>query len=79
MDQDCRDPAGRDHFVDDENCIYSAGNAVGLSGPVILKRKAVLVDASQSGVEIRNNLLRTNDQYHMTCSRSDRTELTPAR
>ena len=76
--QYCGDPAGGDRLVDDEDGIHSARNAVGLPGPAILKREAVFVDASQSCVEIGNDLLRADDQYHMTCPGSDRTELAPA-
>ena len=79
MHQDCGDPAGGDRLVDDEDVIHFAGNPVGLPGPPIFERKAVLVDASQSGVEIGNDLLSTDDEYHVTRSGSDRTELAPAR
>jgi hypothetical protein len=54
--QDCGDPAGGDCLVDDEDVVRSAGNAVGLPGSPILERKAVLVDASQSRVEIGHDL-----------------------
>jgi hypothetical protein len=36
--QDCGDPARGERLVDDEDVIHSAGNAVGLPGPPILKR-----------------------------------------
>jgi hypothetical protein len=62
--QDRSDPARSHRPVDDED-ISLAENAVGLPGPPILKRKAVLVNASQSCVEIANDLLRTDDKYHI--------------
>ena len=68
--QDDGDSAGGDRLVDDEDVIHSAGNAVGQPGPPILKRKAVLVDASQSRDEIGNDLLRTDDEYYVTRSGS---------
>src|SRR5207245_2804275 len=76
--QDRRDSAGSDRLVDNQEVIYSAGNAVGLPGPQVLKRKAVLVDASQSGVEIGDNLLTTDNKYDVARSGDDWTELAPA-
>src|ERR1700694_5359959 len=76
--QDRRDTAGSDRLVDNQKVIYSAGNSVGLPGPQVLKRKAVLVDASQSGVEIRDDLLTTDNEDDVTRSGDDWTELTPA-
>src|SRR6202011_3137338 len=76
--QDRRDTAGSDRLVDNQEVIYSAGNAVGLPGPQVLKRKAVLVDASQSGVEIRDNLLTTDNKDDVTGSGDDWPELAPA-
>ncbi len=46
--QDHGDAAGDDRLVDDKEIIYSAGHPVSLPGPQVLKRKAVLVDSSQS-------------------------------
>ncbi len=77
--QDYGYPAGGHCLVDDQDGIYSTGNAVGLPGPPILKRKAVVVEASQSCIEIGNNLLGTDDQDHVTRPGSDRAELAPAR
>src|SRR2546423_5118335 len=76
--QDCRDTAGCDRLVDNQEVIYAAGNAVGLPGPQVLKRKAVLVDASQSGVEIGDDLLTTDNEDDVTRSADDWTELAPA-
>src|ERR1700687_3237794 len=76
--QDRRDTAGNDRLGDNQDVIYSAGNAVGLPGPQVLKRKAVLVDASQSGVEIGDDLLTTDNEDDVTRSGDDRTELAPA-
>src|SRR6266704_2295319 len=76
--QDRRDPAGSDRLVDNQQVVYSAGNAVGLPGPQVLKRKAVLVDAAQSGVEIGDDLLTTDNEDDVTRSRHDWTELAPA-
>src|ERR1700730_15839861 len=76
--QDRRDTAGSDRLVDNQEVIYAAGNAVGLPGPQVLKRKAVLVDASQSSVEIGDDLLATEDEDDGTRSRDDWTELAPA-
>src|ERR1700692_2617770 len=76
--QDRRDPAGSDRLVDNQEVIYSAGNAVGLPGPQVLERKAVLVDASQSGVEIGDDLLTTDNEDDVTGSGDDWTELAPA-
>src|ERR1700682_4129084 len=76
--QDRRDTAGSDRLVDNQEVIYSAGNAVGLPGPQVLKRKAVLVDASQSGVEIGDDLLPPDNEDDMTRSGHDWTELAPA-
>src|ERR1700730_1939905 len=78
VNHDRRDPAGSDRLVDNQDVIYSAGNAVGLPGPHVLKRKAVLVDASQSGVEIVDNLLTTDNEDDVTRSGDDWTELAPA-
>src|ERR1700687_2314048 len=78
IDQDRRDTAGRDRLVDNQEGIYSAGNAVALPGPQVLKRKAVLVDASQSGVEIGDDLLTTDNENDVTRSGDDWTELAPA-
>ena len=75
IDQDRRDPAGSDRLVDDQKVIYAAGNAVGLPGSQVLKWKAVLVDASQSGVEIGDDLLATDDEDDVTRSGDDWTEL----
>jgi len=66
--QDRGDSPGDDRLVDDEDVIYSAMNTISLPSPPILKRKAVLVDALQSCVEIGNDLLRTDDKYHVTRS-----------
>jgi len=76
--QDRRDTAGSDRLVDNQEVIYSAGNAVGLPGPQVLKRKAVLVDASQPGVEIGNDLLTTDNEDDVTRSGDDWTELAAA-
>src|ERR1700694_1649475 len=76
--QDRRDTAGSDCLVDNQEVIYTAGNAVGLPGPQVLKRKAVLVDASQPGVEIGDDLLATDDEDDVTRSGDDWAELTPA-
>src|ERR1700680_3153203 len=76
--QDRRDPAGGDRLVDNQEVIYSAGNAVGLPGPQVLKRKAVLVDASQSGVEIGDDLLTADNEDDVPRSGDDWTELAPA-
>src|ERR1700674_1812069 len=76
--QDRRDTAGSDRLVDNQEVIYSAGNAVGLPGSQVLKRKAVLVDAPQSGVEIGNDLLTTDNEDDVTRSGADWTELAPA-
>src|SRR6266581_2184571 len=76
--QDRSDPAGSDHMVDNQEGIYTAGNAVGLSGPQVLKRKAVLVDASQPGVEIGDNLLTTDNEDDVTRTGDDWTELAAA-
>src|SRR3989442_13641500 len=65
-------------IVDNQEVIYSAGNAVGLPGPQVLKRKAVLVDASQSGVEIGDDLLTTDNEDDVTRSGDDWTELAAA-
>src|ERR1700687_2284769 len=73
-----RDTAGSDRLVDNHEVIYSAGYAVCLPGPQVLKRKAVLVDASQSGVEIGDDLLTTDNEDDVTRSGDDRTELAPA-
>src|SRR5450432_2383865 len=78
IDQDRRDPAGSDRLVDNQEVIYSAGNAVGLPGPPVLKRKAVLVDASQSGVEIGDDLPTTENEDDVTRSGDDWAELAPA-
>src|SRR6266853_697799 len=76
--QDRRDTAGSYRLVDNQDVIYSAGNAVGLPGPQVLKRKAVLVDASQSGVQIGDGLLTTDYEDDVTRSGDAWTELTPA-
>src|SRR5690348_13951653 len=76
--QDRRDSAGSNRLVDDQEVIYSAGNAIGLPGSHVLERKAVLVDASQSGAEIGDNLLTTDNEYDVTRSGDDRAELAPA-
>src|SRR2546423_1593751 len=76
--QDRRDPAGSDRVVDDQQVIYTAGNAVGLPGPQVLQRKAVLVNASQSRVEIGDDLLATDNQDGVPRSGDDWTELAPA-
>src|SRR3979411_1356441 len=78
LHQDRRDPAGSDRLVDDQEVINSAGNAVGLPGPQVLERKAVLGDASQSGVEIGDDLLTTDNEDDVTRSGDDWTELAPA-
>jgi hypothetical protein len=76
--QDRRDTAGSDRLIDDQEVIYSAGNAVGLPGSQVFKGKAVLVDASQSGVEIGDDLLTTDNEDDVTSSGDDWTELAPA-
>src|SRR5258707_5230252 len=76
--QDRRDTAGTDRLVDNQEVIYSAGNAVGLPGPQVLQRKAVLVDASQSGVEIAGDLLTTDTEGDVTRSGYAWTELASA-
>src|SRR5258708_39664075 len=76
--QDRRDTARRDRLVDNQQVINAAGHAVGLPGPQVLKRKAVLVDAAQSAVEIGDDLLTTDNEDDMTRSRDDWTELAPA-
>src|SRR5256886_7948784 len=76
--QDRRDTAGSDRLVDNQEVIYTAGNAVGLPGPQVLKRKAVLVDASQPSVEIGDDLLTTDNEDDVTRSGDDWTELAPA-
>src|SRR5207237_9803346 len=75
---ECREYAGSDRLVDDQEVRYSARNAVGLPGPRVLKRKAVLGDASQSGVEIGDDLLTTDNEDDVTRSGDDWTELAPA-
>ena len=76
--QDRRDTAGSDRLVDNQEVVYSAANAVGLPRPLVLKRKAVLVDASQPGVEIGDNFLTTDDEEDVPRSGDDWTELAPA-
>src|SRR5712671_2839423 len=76
--QDRRDTAGSDRLVDNQEVIYSAGNAVGLPGPQVLERKAVLVDASQSSGEIGDDLLTTDNEDDVTRSGDDWTELASA-
>ena len=78
LHQDRRDTAGSDRLVDNQEVIYSAGNAVRLPGPRVLKRKAVLVEASQSGVEIGDDLLTTDNEDDVTRSGDDWTELAAA-
>jgi hypothetical protein len=82
--QDRRDTAGSDRLVNNQEVIYSAGNAVGLPGPQVLKRKAVLVDASQSGVEIGDDLLTKTamrrvlqDRAHQECGGAECIEREP--
>src|SRR5713226_2493754 len=76
--QDRRQSAGNDRFVDDQEVVDSAGNAVGLPGTQVLKRKAVLVDPSQSGIEVSDDLLTTNNEYDVTRPGNDWPELAPA-
>src|SRR5438105_14069452 len=78
VNQDLSDTAVSDRLVDNQDVIYSAGNAVGLRVPHVLKRKAVLVDSSQSGVEIGDDLLTTDNEDDVTRSGDDWTELAPA-
>jgi hypothetical protein len=65
------DTACSDRLVDNQDVIYSTWNAVGLPGPEALKRKAVLVDAAESGVEIGYDLLTADNQDDMTCPGDD--------
>src|ERR1700682_5681654 len=76
--QDRRDTAASDRLVDNQEVIYTAGNAVGLPGPQVLERKAVLIDAAQSGVQIGDDLLTTDNEDDVTRSGDDWTELAPA-
>jgi hypothetical protein len=52
MHQDRCDPPGGDRLVDDDNVVHAAGHSIGLPGPPILEREAILIDPLQPGIEI---------------------------
>src|SRR5579859_3083106 len=52
--------------VDNQHVIHPAGNAVCLPRPEVLERKAVLIDASQSGRKVGDNLLAADHQNDVT-------------
>ena len=54
--QDGGGTSWNDGVVDDKEIIHPAGNAVSLAGPGVLKREAVRINASQSGVQIGDDL-----------------------
>ena len=54
--QDGGDTSRSDGVVDDKETIHSAGNPVSLAGPGVFRREAVLIDASQPGVQIGDDL-----------------------
>src|SRR3954468_12437030 len=76
--QDRGDSTWRRHAVDEENVVHSARDTVGLPGAMVLQRKAILVNPSQSSSGVGDDLLTAYDEHHMASARNNWTELTTA-
>src|SRR5262245_3921956 len=63
--QDRGDSTWRRHAVDDENVVHPACDAVRLPGAAVLEREAILVDPSQSGSDVRDDLLTAYHKNHV--------------
>src|SRR5579862_918357 len=77
-DEDRRNSARLHNAIDDQNVVYAAWHAIRAARSLVLEWKAVLVNAPKSSVNVRNDLLRSDNENHLSSAGDNRTKLTSA-